>query len=88
MNDVVPWAELGALIEPVYPKAGDGRPPVGLERMLRIYFRMPNMSISSSRLAATEPLRANSWAAAVRISSGVIPRQPRLNFSALLPGHS
>ena len=31
-------AALCALIEPVYPKAGNGRPPVGLERMLRIYF--------------------------------------------------
>jgi IS5 family transposase len=26
------------LIEPFYPKAGNGRPPIGLERMLRIYF--------------------------------------------------
>jgi IS5 family transposase len=38
MERVVPWAELSALIEPVYPKPGNGRPPVGLERMLRIYF--------------------------------------------------
>ncbi|MGD0976536.1 MAG: IS5 family transposase, partial [Candidatus Korobacteraceae bacterium] len=38
MELVVPWAELCALVEPVYPKAGNGRPPVGLERMLRIYF--------------------------------------------------
>jgi len=38
MEQVVPWAELCALIEPVYPKAGPGRPPVGMERMLRIYF--------------------------------------------------
>jgi IS5 family transposase len=38
MEQVVPWAELCALIEPYYPKAGGGRPPVGLERMLRIYF--------------------------------------------------
>ena len=35
---VVPWSELCALIEPFYPKAGNGRPPIGLERMLRIYF--------------------------------------------------
>jgi transposase, IS5 family len=27
-----------AVIEPVYPKPGNGRPPVGVERMLRIYF--------------------------------------------------
>lgn len=38
MDRVVPWSALCALIEPVYPKAGNGRPPVGLERMLRIYF--------------------------------------------------
>jgi IS5 family transposase len=38
MEQVVPWAELCALIEPVYAKAGKGRPPVGAERMLRIYF--------------------------------------------------
>ena len=38
MEQVVPWGELGALIEPYYPKAGKGRPPVGVERMLRIYF--------------------------------------------------
>ena len=38
MEQVVPWAKLCALIEPHYPKAGNGRPPVGVERMLRIYF--------------------------------------------------
>ena len=38
MEQVVPWQQLCALIEPHYPKAGNGRPPVGVERMLRIYF--------------------------------------------------
>jgi IS5 family transposase len=38
MEQVVPWRELCALVEPHYPKAGNGRPPVGVERMLRIYF--------------------------------------------------
>lgn len=38
MELVVPWRELCAEIEPFYPKAGSGRPPVGLERMLRMYF--------------------------------------------------
>jgi IS5 family transposase len=39
MNTVVPWADLVAVIEPYYPKASNagGRPPVGLERMLRIH---------------------------------------------------
>lgn len=39
MDLVVPWASLCTLIEPLYPKGeGAGRPTVGLERMLRIYF--------------------------------------------------
>lgn len=38
MDKVVPWGQLCELIEPFYPKAGNGRRPVGLERMLRIYF--------------------------------------------------
>lgn len=38
MDGVVPWAELVELIRPHYPDTGKGRPPVGIERMLRIYF--------------------------------------------------
>lgn len=38
MNQVVPWRELCRGIEPHYPKPGNGRPAIGLERMLRIYF--------------------------------------------------
>jgi IS5 family transposase len=37
MERVVPWTDLTKLIEPHYPKAGNGRPPMPLERMLRIY---------------------------------------------------
>src|SRR5207247_3364811 len=38
MEQVVPWGELCALVAPHYPKPGKGRRPVGVERMLRIYF--------------------------------------------------
>ena len=38
MNKVVPWPALRRLVEPYYPKPGNGRPPIGVERMLRIYF--------------------------------------------------
>lgn len=37
MNAVIPWVRLLALIEPHYPKAGAGRQPHPMERMLRIY---------------------------------------------------
>src|ERR1700751_581953 len=38
MEQIVPWAELQALVEPHYPKGENGRPPVGLRIMLRVYF--------------------------------------------------
>ena len=39
MEQVVPWSRLVEVIEPHYPKSGKrGRPPIGLERMLRMYF--------------------------------------------------
>jgi IS5 family transposase len=38
MDGIVPWSEVEALIEPHYPKAGNGRQPVGLSVMLRVYF--------------------------------------------------
>jgi transposase, IS5 family len=37
MEQVVPWRELCSVIAH-YPKPGNGRPPVGVERMLRTYF--------------------------------------------------
>ena len=38
MEQVVPWSRLERLIEPYYPKAGDGRHPYPLATMLRIHF--------------------------------------------------
>ena len=38
MEQIMPWEELFAVVEPHYPKGKRGRPPIGLERMLRVYF--------------------------------------------------
>src|SRR3982074_2612406 len=38
MDAVIPWTRLLGLIAPHYPKAGNGRQPLGMEKMLRIYF--------------------------------------------------
>lgn len=38
METLVPWAQLEAVIEPYYPTGKRGRPPIGLARMLRLYF--------------------------------------------------
>jgi len=51
MEAVLPWPELVALIEPKYAKAGRGRPPLGLEKMLRI-------SVLSQRSGLGQPQTA------------------------------
>ena len=38
MEQIVPWTQLCDVVEPHYPKGQGGRPPVGLERMLRMHF--------------------------------------------------
>jgi transposase, IS5 family len=37
MEEITPWDQWVKLIEPFYPKRGNGRPPIGLERILRMY---------------------------------------------------
>src|SRR5499425_3657520 len=53
MERVVPWSALCALIEPFYPKPGNGRPPVGVERMLRIYFLQHWFNLSDPAVEET-----------------------------------
>src|ERR1700682_3020836 len=50
MDKIVPWAGLVGLIEPHYPKGEQGRPPVGLERMLRLYFLQQWFNLSDPGL--------------------------------------
>jgi transposase, IS5 family len=54
MERVVPWAALCRLVEPFYPKPGNGRPPIGVERMLRLYFLQQWFNLSDP--AAEEAL--------------------------------
>ena len=46
MDAVIPWRRLLGLIGPHYPKAGNGRQPLGLEKMLRIYFLQPRLKFA------------------------------------------
>jgi IS5 family transposase len=50
MQQVVPWQRLIDLIEPHYPKGRRGRPPIGLERMLRLYFVQQLYSLADEAL--------------------------------------
>ena len=46
MEDMIPWAEWIALIQPLYFKGNRGRPPKGIERMLRMYLLQCWFSLS------------------------------------------
>ena len=54
MNRVVPWATLCDLIAPPYLKAGNGRPPIGVERMLWIYFLQHGSTCLTRRRKSAE----------------------------------
>jgi hypothetical protein len=57
MDAVIPWQRLLALIEPRYPKAGKGRQPHPMERMLRIHFMQNWFNLNAFALANPYLLR-------------------------------
>ena len=50
MEGLVPWARLVGLIVPFYPKGARGRPPMGVEKMLRVYFLQQWYSLADEAL--------------------------------------
>ena len=89
MNAVIPWARLVALIEPHYPKAGRGRRPHDLERMLRIYFLQQWFNLSDPQaedaIYDSESMRRF---AKVELSEDVVPDETTiLRFRHLLEKH-
>jgi len=61
MDAVIPWSKLVELIEPHYPKAGNGTQPKPLEQMLRIYFMQNGCNRSDPQAEGSlydiEPMR-------------------------------
>jgi IS5 family transposase len=91
MDQVVPWARLCALIEPHYPKASPagGRPPLPLERMLRIYCLQQwyNLSDPGAEEALYDSITMRRFAG-VSTDADVIPDETSiLNFRRLLESH-
>jgi len=89
MDAVMPWARLAALIEPHYPKAGSGRPPLPLERMLRVYFMQQWFNLSDPQaedaLYDIEPMRRF---AGIELAEDTIPDESTiLRFRHLLEQH-
>jgi IS5 family transposase len=89
MDAIIPWRQLLELIEPHYPKAGNGRPPLGLEKMLRIYFLQIwfNLSDPGAEEAIYDSESMRRFAR-IELSEDKIPDETSiLNFRHLLEEH-
>jgi len=86
MNQVIPWGELIKIIEKYYPKAGNGRQPMPLERMLRIYFMQQWYGLSDPAMEdALYDIESMRRFADIDIAVDVVPDETTiLNFRHLL----
>ena len=89
MDAVIPWKHLNRLIEPHYPRAGNGTQPMPQERMLRIYFMQQWFNLSDpameDALYDSESMRRF---AGIELSEDAIPDETTiLRFRHLLEKH-
>jgi len=89
MEEVIPWAKLLAVIEPHYPKGQRGRPPIGLERMLRVYFLQQWYALADEALedALYDSQALQRFARVDLAAEGVPDATTLLNFRHLLETH-
>jgi len=89
MEEVIPWRQLLAVIEPHYPKGERGRPPIGLERMLRVYFLQQWYGLADEALEdALYDSQALQQFARIDLSAeGVPDATTLLKFRRLLETH-
>ena len=89
MDAVVPWATLLGLIEPHYPKAGNGRRPYPLEVMLRVYFLQQWYQLSDPGAEeALYDIQSMRAFAGLELGRDAIPDETTiLNFRHLLEAH-
>jgi IS5 family transposase len=89
MEAVIPWGKLLAVIEPFYPKGERGRPPVGLERMLRVYFLQQWYGLADEALedALYDSQALRGFARIDLAAEGVPDATTLLKFRRLLETH-
>lgn len=90
MERVVPWTRLVALLQPHYPTGRRGRPPIGLERMLRIYFLQQWYTLADEALEdALYDSQALRTFAGIDLSVEAVPDATTLlGFRHLLEAHA
>ena len=86
MDRVVPWKEIEDLIEPVYPKAGNGRRPYELSAMVRIHFMQQWYGLSDPAMEeALYEIASMRRFAGLSLAKGSVPDETTiLNFRHLL----
>ncbi len=89
MDQVVPWPQLLQVIERHYPKAGNGRPPLGLGKMLRIYFLQQWFNLSDPAMEdALYDIESLRRFAGIELGQDEVPDETTiLNFRHLLERH-
>ena len=89
MDQVIPWEELLQIIKQYYPKAGNGRQPMPLGRMLRIYFMQQWYGLSDPAMEdALYDIESMRRFAGIDLEVDVIPDETTiLHFRHLLEKH-
>jgi transposase, IS5 family len=89
MEQVVPWPRLVEVIRPHYPTGERGRPPIGIERMLRIYFLQQWYGLADEALEdAIYDSQAMRTFAGIDLGVEPVPDATTLlNFRHLLEAH-
>lgn len=89
MDAVIPWKHLNRLIEPHYPKAGNGTQPMPQERMLRIYFMQQWFNLSDPAMEdSLYDIESMRRFAGIELSEDAIPDETTiLRFRHLLEKH-
>src|SRR6266478_181643 len=85
MEAIIPWPSLLAVLEPFYPKGERGRPPVGLERMLRMYFLQQWYGLADDALYDSQAMQG--FARIDLAAEGVPDATTLLKFRRLLETH-
>ncbi len=88
MEHILPWQDMTAVIEPFYPKAGNGRRPYPLETMLRIHCMQHWYNLSDGAMEdALYEIASMRLFARLSLDSVLPDRTTIMNFRHLLEQH-
>ncbi|MFQ2270238.1 IS5 family transposase [Aeromonas enteropelogenes] len=88
MDTLLPWSRMLAVIEPVYPKAGNGRRPYPLDTMLRIHCMQQWYNLSDGAMEdALYEIASMRLFAKLSLDQAIPDRTTIMNFRHLLEQH-